>query len=243
MYGYQPFEGSQNLANPNTDFYTLVNVPLPQAAATDDNISQLPGTAAAHNVTLTDHGATPVTWQGLEWGLTVQAGAGVSAADVYHWLAYQRTQASFNGQDGLYWHNLMPQPDRTQRGSYYDTSTQTTTLKGVRVIDQAGEPLAGVVQMVSDSGSPYIPPVQYAISFTGLPAGTKARAHQGSQTLLVETGIIDGNFAYSYTYQANEVVDFTFVNPQFRTIALSLTLQPSNQTTQLEFEPDPSYIA
>jgi hypothetical protein len=78
-------------------------------------------------------------------------------ADIWHALKHHLSlSATYNGKSGLDWHELLPTDSTTARSTsvYY-----AGVIKGVRVIDEAGNPFVGFVSMQADDGTTYVPPV------------------------------------------------------------------------------------
>jgi hypothetical protein len=167
----------------------------------DSNVTQTLVAALAHTgITLTDHGGSPVTWNGKVFGITITANSSNSLADLKHFLhASLAANSPIGGKaSGLNWHNLLPMNlTETERGLY------GSTQKGVRVIDQTGEPFAGVVRMQADDGTYYTPPVSYELSFTGLVADSEVRAYTGTDPATsVEIGGVENSgttFTFNHT--------------------------------------------
>lgn len=135
--------------------------PIKQSVALleDTNVTQASGTAAAHTgITVTDHGVSPVLWNGKDWGITVECNLTTNPSltidDIKHYLHYYLSQDSaFSGKpSGLDWHNMIPMSgNSTQRGQY------NGILKGVRIIDENDNAFIGVESMQADDGTFYIP--------------------------------------------------------------------------------------
>ena len=134
----------------------------------DANVSQTEGVAQAHTgITLTDHGGSPVSWNSKNWGITVTGNLttnpSLSADDIKHYLHYHLAQsAAFQGKgSGLEWHNLAPMSgNETQTGDY------AGTIKGVRVVDESGNPFPGFDRFQADDGTYYLPPATVTIAVT-----------------------------------------------------------------------------
>lgn len=164
-YGYQFSELSVTLkgANGTSQNATLFSNP---------NVSQSSATAQAHTgISLTDHGGSPVSWNAKSWGITVTCNLttnpALTAADVYHYLQYHLSQVgtTFNGKPGGEWHEMLKPSGTgyaTERGTYGGSRTN----KGVRIIDQAGNPFPGIVSMQADDGTTYTPTVATTLTIT-----------------------------------------------------------------------------
>ena len=167
----------------------------------DDNVTQSEAVAQAHSgITVTDHGGSPVSWNGLNWGITVMSTSGASADDIKHYLHYHLAQsAAFEGKaSGLDWHNMLPMGlNESQNGDYGGT------VKGVRVVDGSGDPIAGFDRFQSDDESYYVPPSSALVTLEGLIAGSEIRAYTGTDpATAVEIGGIESSgtsFSFSQT--------------------------------------------
>lgn len=167
----------------------------------DENVTQSEAVAQAHSgITVTDHGGSPVSWNGLNWGITVTSTSGASADDIKHYLHYHLAQsAAFEGKaSGLDWHNMLPMGlNESQNGDYGGT------VKGVRVVDGSGDPIAGFDRFQSDDGSYYVPPSSALVTLEGLIAGSEIRAYTGTDpATAVEIGGIESSgtsFSFSQT--------------------------------------------
>lgn len=118
-----------------------------------------PGSKA---ITITNHGASPVTWNSKQWSITITVTDGSSAATIAQWLSWNQAQDSFSfdsTRHNMAWHDMV-----IAVGANYETARGTVfgtlgaTLKGVRVVDGSGNMIAGFSRMQSDDGSYYVPP-------------------------------------------------------------------------------------
>jgi hypothetical protein len=184
--------------------------PIKQSSAirVDSSVTQSSATAAAHTgITLVDHGASPVSWNGKSFGITVTGDLTVNpsltADNVKHYLHWHLAQnAAIGGKaSGLDWHNLIPMAGfQSERGSYGATN------KGVRVIDQAGNPFPGVAQMQADDGTFYVAPVTATISAPGLISGSRVQIYNidtATELLNIETVSVGASVSVNYTVDAN----------------------------------------
>lgn len=114
--------------NLEDQLYVIGLNPLANGVATGD-----PGISG---VTITDHGASPVTWNSKAFSITITDSGTNSGTDIMRWLRYNfDVGGTFQGKDGFNWHDLMQvNGDKFKgvRGAIYgDTGA---TLKGVRVL-------------------------------------------------------------------------------------------------------------
>lgn len=103
-------------------------------------IPQANGVAAANptvsDVTITDHGASPVTWNSKAFSITITDSGTTPGQTIMQWIRRaQDVGGTFQGKDGFNWHDLVQtNGDKFKgvRGALYgDTGA---TLKGVRVL-------------------------------------------------------------------------------------------------------------
>lgn len=111
--------------------------------------------AAITGVTITDHAGSPVSWNSKLWGITITGDTSVNpsltAADIFHYIRYMTSySATFGGKSGLDWHNMLQNAATTVRSG---SSFYAGVLKGVRVVNQSGDPFAGVLSMMADDGT------------------------------------------------------------------------------------------
>jgi hypothetical protein len=139
---------------------------------------------AIAGVTVTDHGASPVTWQSKQWSITVTVDTstypGVTAQDVFRHIKAGIAQLSaWNGKTGALWHVLSEESGSsyvTQRGA---SGGAGASIKGVRVINSAGNAFNGFATMTADDGTTYSPPalVYQSVTVSGLVAGSRIQIY------------------------------------------------------------------
>ena len=215
-------------------------------AQTDTDVADTnPGSIA---ITLTNHGASPVTWQGRQWSITITAPLTATTAQVAQWLSWHLAQDSYSLGAGV--HNLawpamvIPSGNSfaTVRGQLFGSSG--ATLKGVRVIDTNGDAFPGFAYMTADDGGTYVPPVTTTLTLQGLQTGTEVHIYRSSDE--VELAGIESTagstFSYSYTWTANVPVFVTIHKLGFVFQRLeSLTLTSSAQSVPIIQQVDRVY--
>jgi hypothetical protein len=120
-------------------------------------------------VTLTDHGASPVTWNGKSFSITITDAGTNSGSDIMRWLRYYFEQGgTFQGKDAFNWHDLVQTNGsafKTVRGAIYgDTGA---AIKGVRVLRGAAEHPDFTLH-TADDGTTYAPVIPAAAAATVL---------------------------------------------------------------------------
>lgn len=264
LQNQQDFRGEQNSA---TDFwvvrcrsygkvFTDVSLTLRgvggsnQGVTLFDNpdITQSSATAAAHTgITLTDHGASPISWNGKSFGITITVNKitnpGATAADLYHYLQYHlaNVATSFNGKLGGAWHNML----RVEGAGFATVSGQyggLRVVKGVRVIDESGNPFPGILRMQSNDGSYYTPPIQYQLQITNLVTGSDVVILEaGTATILDSVDQISGT-TYAFDYVTPDDVDIGILMPGYKPFYIrNYTLQSADSVLPVAQVIDRSY--
>lgn len=146
--GWYQYQTSFTLTETDTSFY-LTQM---DSGIADTN----PGALA---ITLTDHGASPVTWNGKQFSITVTVTDGSSAADIARYLSYNTSLNSYSinsSYHNMAWPEMVIPSDgsyETQRGTLFGSAG--ATYKGVRVIDGSGNAISGFARMQADDGTYY----------------------------------------------------------------------------------------
>jgi len=174
-YGYDEIEGAiaetpYSLGTAGTAFNVAFGGFVNQIARA--SLTEPEATALAYaGITVTDHGASPVAWNSKSWSITVTVDKATypsrTAAQVFaHIKSGIAKTATWNGKVGLLWHVIMEEDGAgytTQRGK---SGGAGASLKGVRIIDQAGNPLPGVTTMTADDGTTFTPAVAVTLTVT-----------------------------------------------------------------------------
>jgi hypothetical protein len=129
------------------------------------------------SITITNHGASPVTWNSKQWSITITVTDGSSAATIANWLSWNQAQDSFSFDSTR--HNMAYHDMVVAVGTSYETARGTVfgsagaALKGVRVIDGSGNEIPGFARMQSDDGTYYQPAVTSTITVGNLVSGDR----------------------------------------------------------------------
>lgn len=168
----------------------------------DANVTQPSGTAAAHTgISLTDHGGSPVSWEGKTWGITITCNfvtnPSLTVSDIKHYLHYHLAQQSpFQGKEsGLAWHNLFPMSGTETVRGFYGGSL----YKGVRVVDQTGAAVVGVTRMQADDGTYYVAPTINTGTVSGFLNNTRIIVYNETKDS-VEYDAIAASSPLTFTY-------------------------------------------
>ena len=109
-------------------------------------------------ISLTDHGGSPASWNSKSWRYTItgdlSVNSGLTAANIWHFFESALSKStSLGGTPGLQLHDMIARITAT---SY---STNARGGRGVRIVDQLGNPFPGVNTMTANDGSVYSPTV------------------------------------------------------------------------------------
>lgn len=173
--------------------------PIKQSIAlnSDPFVTQTDTMAQAHTgITIIDE-PTPVSWNGLDFGITVRGDLTVNAAltidDIKHYLHYVLSQnASIAGaSNGLEFHDFIPMSGfETTRDSYGAVN------KGVRIVDENDNPFLGVTRMQSDDGTFYVSPIVISVSAPQLIDDTRVRLYNDTQGVEIDNSVVSGGSGY-----------------------------------------------
>jgi len=160
----------------------------------------------ALTITVTDHGASPVTWNGKDFSVTITDNATPSTGtNILRELRHNfAAGGTYQGKDGFNWHDLVQvngSKFKTVRGKLYgDTGA---TLKGVRVVTSDGTTVHPDFDLfTADDGTTYAPPVVANVSITGL---TNAGAVPTRLQLINTTALSAAAWASSTAYADGDV--------------------------------------
>lgn len=146
--------------------------------------------AGITGITITDHGASPVTWNGKTYSITITDSGTHSGQEI---LQYVRDLNQFN------YHDLVQASGGsyvTVRGKLYgDTGA---VLKGVRVLRGANRH-PDFTSHMSDDGTAYIPPVMAAALISGIVAGSRLQIYNVT-TATEMVNAINATTSYSLGY-------------------------------------------
>jgi hypothetical protein len=200
----------------------------------------------ALGITVTNHGASPVTWNGKQWSVTVTVPAGVSAPQVAQWLSWQTAQDAFTLGD---FHNMawpvmvvaVGTALETQRGRLFGSAG--AALKGVRVVDSSGAEVPGFARMQADDGSYYSPAASYTLAVSGIVPGSRILLRRTDTLAVLANQTVTGTtFSYTYTHTTDIPVDIVVRNatgsPAYQEWRTTTTLSASNNSQTANQQPD-----
>lgn len=201
----------------------------------------------ALGITVTNHNASPVTWNGRAWSITVTAPVGVSASQVAQFLSWHTAQDAYTLGGGF--HNLAWPAMVVAVGTALETArgvlfgSAGAALKGVRVIDTAGNEVPGFARMQADDGSYYSPAASYTLTVNNIVAGSRILVRRtDTQAVLANQAVAGTSFGYTYTHTADIPVEIVVRkgtgSPTFQEWRTTTTLAASNNTQTANQQPD-----
>ena len=200
----------------------------------------------ALGITVTNHGASPVTWNGKQWSITVTVPAGVSASQVAQFLSWQTAQDAFTlgGFHNMAWPVMVVAVGtalETQRGRLFGSAG--AALKGVRVVDSSGAEVPGFARMQADDGSYYSPAASYTLAVSGIVPGSRILLRRTDTLAVLANQTVTGTtFSYTYTHTTDIPVDIVVRNatgsPAYQEWRTTTTLSASNNSQTANQQPD-----
>ena len=160
--------------------------------------------------TITDHAGSPVTWNSKAFSITItDSAAGNTGTTLMRWLRYNfGLGGTFQGKDGFNWHDLIQvngSAYKTVRGKLYgDTGA---TLKGVRVITNAGAQHPDFTMHTADDGTTFVPTFPAAAAATVL-TDTRVQLYNVTTSTELDNSFVTGT-AYSFTVTSGVTVGDT----------------------------------
>lgn len=152
------------------------------------------GDPAITGVTITDHGASPVAWNGKNWSITITDTGGNAGEAIHRWLNYNKSlDATFQTFEPFNLFDMV-----VDAGSTYETRYGTligsagAATKGVRVVDGSGNPHPFFTRFQADDGSYYTPPQAITLSAPNLTAGRVQLYNVTTATEIENTTITSG---------------------------------------------------
>lgn len=164
------------------------------------------GDPAITGVTITDHGATPVSWNGKDYSITITDTGGNTGEAIHRWLNYNKSlDATFQGFEPFNIFDMV-----VLAGSSYETQTgeiiggSGASPKGVRVVTGSGDPHPFFSRFQADDGTYYEPPQSITLEAPNLTAGRVQLYNVTTLTEVENTTITSG-----YTAGWVDGTDFT----------------------------------
>lgn len=206
----------------------------------EQNANELPSTSpGALGISVTDHGASPVTWNGKQFSLSVVVTDSSTSAQIANYINYNLAQDLRNLNAS---YRNMAFPDMViQVGSNYETKRGTlfgsagATLKGVRVVDGSGNEIPGFARMQADDGTYYLPAASYTLTVDNIVSGSRLLLRRtDTQATISNVVVTSGTFTYTYTHTGDIPVEIVVrkatTSPFYQEWSTTTTLSNSNNT-------------
>jgi len=196
-------------------------------------------TPTATGISVTNHGASPVTWEGKTWSISIVVTDSSSAATIAQYIQYYLGQNSYSLDSTLHnmaYHDMVIPTStgyETARGQVFGSAG--ATLKGVRVVDGSGNEIAGFARMQADDGSYYSPAAAYTLTVSNIVSGSRLLLRR-TDTLAVISNVTvtSGTFTYTYTHTSDIPVEIVVrkatTSPYYQEWSTTTTLSNSNNT-------------
>jgi hypothetical protein len=163
-------------------------------------------------ITVTDHGASPVTWNSKTWSITVTVTGSISAASIAQFLSWQTAQDSYSLGSGV--HNMAWPAMVVAVGTNFETArgqlfgSAGATLKGVRIVDGSGNEIPGFARMQADDGTYYSPAASYTLTVNNIVSNSRLLLRRtDTQAVISNQNVTSGTFTYSYTHTTDIPVE------------------------------------
>lgn len=162
-------------------------------------------------VTITDHGASPVTWNGKQFSVTITDTGGNTGEAIKRWLNYNKSlEAPFQSFEPFNLFDMVTGEYETMRG--HIINSPGASQKGVRVVDGSGEPHPFFSRFQSDDGTYYVPPQSITFSAPNLTVGRVFLYNVTQATTMDNSLMTNGyNFGWVNGEDADEGDELLFV--------------------------------
>lgn len=165
----------------------------------------------ALTITITDHGASPVTWNGKDFSITIIDNATPSTGtNIMRELRHNfEAGGTYQGKDGFNWHDLVQTNGsdfKTVRGSIY--GDVGATLKGVRVVQNDGSTAhTDFTLFTADDGTTYAPPPAATITVGPFTSGSRVQLYDTANSAELFNDIVAATSkVYSETYSVDRTI-------------------------------------
>jgi hypothetical protein len=227
--GWAPVESGFTLTEAGLS-YPVTQTDIDNIADTD------PG---ALGISVTNHGASPVTWNSKQWSITVTVTDGSSVSQIAQYLSWQTAQDSYSLGGGF--HNTAWPPMVVAVGSNFETARGTlfgsagASLKGVRVVDGSGNEILGFARMQADDGTYYSPAVSYSLTVSNIISNSRILVRRtDTLAVIANQTVTSGTFTYSYVYTTDIPIEIVVrkatASPYYQEWRTTTTLSNSNNT-------------
>ena len=195
-----------------------------------------PGSKA---ITITNHGASPVTWNSKQWSITITVTDGSSAATIAQWLSWNQAQDSFSFDSTR--HNMAYHDMVVAVGTNYETArgivfgSSGASLKGVRVVDGSGNEVPGFARMQADDGTYYSPAASYTLTVSNIVNDSRILVRRtDTLAVIANQAVTTGSFTYTYTHTTDIPIEIVVrkatASPYYQEWRTTTTLSNSNNS-------------
>lgn len=199
-------------------------------------------------ITVTNHGASPVTWNGKQYSITITVTDSSTPAQIAQWISWNTAQDSYSLNASFHnmaWPAMISVAGtsfETQRGQLFGSAG--TTLKGVRIVDGSDNGIAGFSRFQADDGTYYQPPVLANFELTNLKNNTEIRIYKVSDMseLAGQENVTTGTFNYGYVWSSDIPIIVSIVSIGYQNFQLSSTLTSTGTSIPISQIIDRQYL-
>lgn len=199
-------------------------------------------------ITVTNHGASPVTWNGKQYSITITVTDSSTPAQIAQWISWHTAQDSFSINNSF--HNMawpamiipVGTSFETQRGTLFGSAG--ASLKGVRIVDGSGNGIAGFARFQADDGTYFQPPVSATFELTNLKNNTEVRVYKVSDMseLAGQENVTTGTFSYSYIWSTDIPILVSIVSIGYQNLQINSTLTATGTSIPIQQIIDRQYL-
>jgi hypothetical protein len=193
----------------------------------------------AWGITVTNHGASPVTWNSKQWSITITSTGGQTAAEITQFIHYWLNQDAGTFDSSLpnaAFHDLIIPSGtdfETARGTVYGSAG--AALKGVRVVDGSGNEIPGFARMQADDGTYYSPAASYTLTVSNIASSSRLLLRRTDTNAVIDNVVVStGTYTYNYIHTTNIPVEIVVrkatASPFYQEWRTTTTLTNSNNS-------------
>lgn len=199
-------------------------------------------------ITVTNHGASPVTWNGKQYSITITVTDSSTPSQIAQWISWNTAQDSYSLNASFHnmaWPAMISVAGtsfETQRGQLFGSAG--TTLKGVRIVDGSDNGIAGFSRFQADDGTYYQPPVLANFELTNLKNNTEIRIYKVSDMseLAGQENVTTGTFNYGYVWSSDIPIIVSIVSIGYQNFQLNSTLTSTGTSIPISQIIDRQYL-
>jgi hypothetical protein len=193
----------------------------------------------AWGITVTNHGASPVTWNSKQWSITITSTGGQTAAEITQFIHYWLNQDAGTFDSSLpnaAFHDLIIPSGtgfETARGTVFGSAG--AALKGVRVVDGSGNEIPGFARMQADDGTYYSPATSYTLTVSNIVSGSRLLLRRTDTNAVIDNVVVStGTYTYNYIHTSDIPVEIVVrkatASPFYQEWRTTTTLTNSNNS-------------